>query len=140
MIADNIIFTDISFDPKSKMAVMGYINNDVLFTNILLQTRNTEAEIKCIIWMIKSLTFKSHLLYTVYTDCKRAVDLQYKPSLKKPVYAELIALLQLNSNIRLVHIYGHKASDEKTDIDHKFSVLDNSVRQLMRKERDSMLM
>lgn len=46
------IFTDASFDPKSKLAVFGYMINGIITTATLTETTNTEAELCTILWVM----------------------------------------------------------------------------------------
>lgn len=128
---DNIkIFTDASFDPKSKTAIMGYMMDGVITTQIITGTTNTEAELCAILWAITFLNTSSR--YILYTDCKTAVDLQHIPRYTKPIYTDLLKKLEVYPNLELKHLEGHKRSSEKTDLDKEFSILDKYVREQLR--------
>lgn len=135
MYANNVIYTDISFDPQTKKAVLKYSNNDVITTTIISDTKNTEAELKCIIWTIESLLFHPRANYILYTDCKTAVDLQSKPRYNKHIYNELLTMFANNPHIKLIHLQGHKKNSIKSEDDIKFSTLDKAVRQVLRADK-----
>lgn len=124
------IFTDASFDPQSKRAIIGYMVNGVISTRTMTDTTNTEAELCAILWVMDS--FNTLDKYVLYTDCKTAVDLQHKPRYNKPIYTDFLEQLRIYSNLKLEHLQGHKRSSEKTNLDRQFAILDKHVRKQLR--------
>lgn len=126
-------FTDASFDPKTKTAVVGYMTNNTITTQIINNTTNTQAELLAIMLAVEIIDVDQ--LYVIYTDCKTAVDLQLKPRYNKDIYTDLLKIFQTYPNLKLEHLEGHKKSADKTDLDRKFAILDKYVRKQLRLNR-----
>lgn len=137
-------YTDASFDPKTKTAIIGWkFNGGESHINMLKNTTNTRAEI---IGLIKLLTaIDADKKYIIYTDCLSILNrIESKNKLieknfmtkngkelgNADLYKKLFVLL--TSNITLIHINGHKSSHLKNDDDKEFSDLDKYVRKKLR--------
>lgn len=124
------IYTDASFHPQSKVAVLGYMKDDVINYFKLDNTTNTEAEIRCIILTLNLLDEQND--YILYTDCKTATDLINKPRFNKQIYYEFLEIIKRKPNVKLLHIEGHKKKCNKNEVDIEFSKLDKAVRLQLR--------
>lgn len=129
------IYTDASFDPVSKRAVLTYYFNGVMNNKVIENTENTTAELLTIIWALESISPSDNYLYIIYTDCKTAVDLQSKPRYNKPIYNKFLDVV-LKKNLKLVHVKGHKRSNDKTPTDMIFSSVDKNARKILRQYRN----
>jgi ribonuclease HI len=127
-----MILTDASFDPKTKVAIIGFLSNNKITTKLVHNTTNTEAEFLAIIFAIETLDINKYEDEILYTDCKTAVDLIHKNRFTKPIYGPFLTLINKYNKLSLKHISGHKKRSEKTDIDILFSTLDKAVRQELR--------
>jgi len=144
---DNIsikCYCDASFDPKTKIAIIGWcISDGHINVSQLNNTNNTRAEIICLIGLIKMLD--KRLKYSIYTDCMGIISrIESKDKLIKKnflskkgielnnadLYKELFNLL--TPNIHIVHIRGHVPLNQMTNDNIKFSALDKCVRAKLR--------
>lgn len=142
-------YTDASFDPKSRVAIIGWrINKQNIRVNVLKNTTNTRAEIVSLIKLIDNL--ESDKKYIIYTDCQSILnriaskDLLIEKDFKNSkgeelnnadLYKKLFEVL--TPNIKLVHIDGHLPTKFKDDNDKNFSELDKYVRSELRKLTNS---
>ena len=140
-------YSDASFDPGSKTAVIGWrINRENIRINTLSNTNNTRAEIIGLINLISELD--PTLNYIIYTDCQSIINriACFDKLIQKnftnnrgtelanvDIYKKLFGLL--TPNIRLIHIDGHSPANQKNEDDKLFSELDRCVRKELRKIR-----
>ncbi len=124
------IYTDISFNSSTRVAVLGFLSNNHFTSKIIYDTTNTEAEIRCIMWAMEFLDPSMH--HIIFTDCKTATDLISQPRYNKPIYSDFIKLFADHPNVQLIHLYGHKPSPTRHFHDKQFSLLDEAVRYILR--------
>ncbi|AYV84931.1 MAG: hypothetical protein Satyrvirus1_17 [Satyrvirus sp.] len=136
-------YCDASYDPKSHVAIIGYIvGNNSICTEKIVNTNNTRAEIIGLINLIGTLEDND---YVIYTDCQNIIKrLKSKDKLvengfknKKGIplsNADLYKKLfdTIKPNIKLEHIKGHLPTKFMTDDNKMFSMLDKFVRKKLR--------
>lgn len=145
-------YTDASFDPVSKIAIVGYIINSSIhppiITSIINNTTNTKAEIVSIIMLIKKLLEMNIKKATIYTDCQSVINVIKKKNVfiinnflsknnkilnNATLYKELFELLDNHTDIIILHIKGHIPTKDMNDDNKIFSVLDKNLRSKLRK-------
>jgi len=151
------IFTDASFDPKSKRGICAFLvvteseqtcrTTPIEFESFS-QTNCTKLEIESIIMILEkickgSLPKDSH----IFTDCKTVVDLparrqglEQKNYVSKgsgkilknaAIYQKFFALVdQTNPNISWIK--GHKSKKDRSEFDEYFAHVDTTARKLLR--------
>ena len=130
--SSNIIYTDASYSPLHKIAIIGYKLNGKIHTKIIKNIQNTEAEFMAILFALKSIKINNHANIIVYTDCMRVIDLINKRNIKKHYHKTFLEKVDIITNITFNHINGHKKSALKDNYDKEFSELDNFVRKKLR--------
>ena len=105
-----IIFSDVSFNPQIKIAVWGFLQNNIIYYGTLFNTSNIKAEIYAFEMAKKSAG----------CDCLFCTDCQ-----------EVMSIGKLQG-LNMLKIKGHKPSKMKTDIDKRFSIIDKFVRKKLR--------
>jgi len=148
-------FCDASFNPKTKIAIIGYqIGDNPIDTTLLHDTNNTRAEITGLIMLLTKIVNntidndnQNNKEYIIYTDCQSILNrIESKDKLIKKnfmnrkneklnnadLYKELFDLLEGRDNISLKHNPGHMPKKNMTSTNKKFSILDKLVRQQLR--------
>lgn len=155
-----LIFSDISFNPKNKIGVGGFIiipsnkinsiSEDLITTKTVEDTKNTSLEIQAILWALE--TFKQKYSsqniskLTVYTDCqtvanllsrrKRLEEKGYRSNKGKKLSNAVLyqKFYQLYDELKpeIIWVKGHKETHKKDEIDRIFSFLDKFVRKMLR--------
>lgn len=146
-------FCDGSFDPKSKIGVIGWrIGNNPIKLKTVNNTTNTKCECEGVLNILKEVSEKevdNVLLIVIYTDCKSLINnIKNKEEIKNnnylrknmnpinniEIYKQIFEILDTSKiKINFVHIDGHKPTKQKNDSDKKFSVIDKLVRNELRK-------
>lgn len=142
-------FCDASFDPRRKIAVIGWkigTNSNTQY-DIIEDTTNTAAEICVLIRLIEELiNDHDHIhKYTIFTDCQsiinrinsaqKLIDCQFKNRRGKlltnaHLYCKLFDLL--NPRIKIKHTAGHMPKLHMNNDQLIFSELDIAVRKRLR--------
>ena len=105
-----IVFSDASFNPQLKIAVWGFLQNNIIYYGTLFNTSNIKAEI---------YAFEIAKKYAG-CDCLFCTDCQ-----------EVMSIGQLQG-FNMFKIKGHQPSEMKNDIDKRFSIIDKFVRKKLR--------
>ena len=105
-----IIFSDASFNPQIKIAVWGFLQDNIIYYGTLFNTSNIKAEI----YAFKMAKKNAGCDCLFCTDCK-----------------EVMSIGQLQG-LNMFKIKGHKPFEMKTDIDKRFSIVDKFVRKKLR--------
>lgn len=127
------IYVDASYDPKSGVAICGWmnINNNLIQTCTITNTKNTEAEIMGIIKVMKLYENVDSII--IYTDCQTIVNLVDKRRYNKEIYANFYELFdKYNGKCQFIKVAGHKNKNLRTDVENNFSKLDKYVRHTLR--------
>lgn len=132
------IFTDSSYDPVTKTAICGYMVNNNIYTKIIHDTTNTEAEIMAVLEVLekfKYLDYPQNL--TIYTDCQTVVNLISKRRYNKEIYKTFYEKYDnfRNDKCQIIKIMGHKSKFLRNDKESQFSKVDFYVRKELRKLR-----
>ena len=127
-----IIYTDASYSPTHKKAVIGYKLNGKIMVKDIMYTRNTEAEFAAIMFALDSDKINNNTDIVVYTDCMRVIDLIAKRNIKKIYHVIFLDKIDTFTNITFNHIAGHKKQSLKDYHDIEFSELDNYIRRHLR--------
>jgi len=162
MITDFYVFTDASFDKKSKMAVIGFFKcNDLasehdktpnsIHLQKICETNNIRAEIQSALTAIASCSKGSRI--TLHTDCQTICELPRRrekleaknfiskskatPLTNADLYKEFYQIMDLYQ-IRLVWMKGHTSGTNLTAEQKIFSNLDIAVRDQLRTLRARM--
>ena len=107
---DHYIFSDASFDPKSKIAICGILKNGQLDYDIIWETTNIKAEIYA--FQMSKREGNSSMVFV--TDC----DKVYK--------------IATQQNLNTKWVKGHKPTKDKDTIDKQFAILDKFLRKTLR--------
>lgn len=118
-------FTDASHRPKHNYGFISYIigDNEIknkFLKNITVSALELEGVQTCIDECLE--LYPNVKRINIYTDSQTAV---MNKNFKK-----------LYDNVNIIKVAGHIPSHEKTDIDHKFSLVDKQSRKLLRKYVD----
>jgi len=136
------IYTDASYDPKTKIAIYGelIIDNQNLnqpiynFSSTIIEnTTNTEAEIYGVLNILDKFDPQNYL--TIYTDCQMIINLVSCDERKKnkPIYDKFYNLYdKCGDRCKFIKVVGHKNKDLRNNIEENFSKLDKYVRKQLR--------
>lgn len=136
-----ICYTDASYNPQSKIAVIGMLYDDKIIMEQLNNVKNTTAEIRAVLLAIDYMKQFNHKNnpenLIIYTDCQTVVDLELRreklENTCKQIYKDFFdAIDQINYTIEFRYIKGHKPSKDKNEFDKEFSKLDKAVRKQLR--------
>jgi ribonuclease HI len=143
------LFTDGSVHPPSGIGYGAYLVADAAAGDPAVQlkrfeqTNSSQLEIETLIWALQALEPAS---VTIYTDSQTIVRLpgrrarfeerNYLTSKNKPMnHAELYqTFFQLTDPIdcTFVKVKGHRTSEQKTEVDRLFTLVDRAARQALR--------
>jgi ribonuclease HI len=156
------VFTDGSVNTQLKVGYGAYlvvsdlsVPIDTLKGNVKIkrfeQTSSTKLELQTLLWSLHetiALADKSDLTLTIYTDSQNIIGLpdrrdslqqnDYFSSKNKRLnnYKLYQEFYRLTSSIKcnLVKVAGHKVSNQKGEIDKRFSLVDKASRRALREE------
>lgn len=127
------VYVDASFDPKSDLAICGWMDgkNQIMQTFAVPNTTNTEAEILGVLEVMRLYENVDHL--TIYTDCQTIVELVTKRRYNKEIYSRFFELFdKFKGTCVLIKVAGHKNKRLRTKVESNFSKLDIHVRYTLR--------
>lgn len=150
------LFCDGSVNPQKKIGFGAYfIYDETLKTQDIKvvkfeNTSSTKLEIEVLIWALGDKGILNNSI-TVYTDCQNILGLEnrrekleknfYKSSTGKEIKNKELykVFFQLCDKLKFkfVKVKGHKASNEKDDIDKLFNLVDKASRKALREEINS---
>jgi len=115
-------FTDASFSPQNKIAVVGFKirSNPNIQTEIIYDTKSTTAELLGIQKCIDNFCI-NNTSCIIYTDCSKAVMLELDYKMNNPTI-----------NLYIKKIDGHKPTKIKDDTDREFALVDKYTRKKLR--------
>ncbi|MBT3387515.1 MAG: ribonuclease H [Desulfobacula sp.] len=154
--ADLILFTDGSVNPKTKIGYGAYLAVsqqghylDSLKTKVKLkrfeQTSSTKLELQTFLWAIDDIQAQGQKVI-VYTDSQNIIGLQqrrdrferndYQSKKNKQIrnyklYQEFYRVID-QLDCEFVKVRGHKVSNQKNEIDRIFTLVDRASRNALR--------
>ena len=152
------IFSDISFDPKSRTGVAGILivedrQLEAFDERLAVQLSVhqgiacTQLELNSVMAAMEVVKKNGHRAVPIYTDCKSAIDLLSRRARLEAtsfitkakgeehahadLYREFFKLLDQTSSV-LTWIKGHKPDAERSVVDSYFSLVDQACRRELR--------
>jgi ribonuclease HI len=148
-----MLFTDGSVNPVARIGHGAYlaVTPDSIDPEVQLKrfenTSSSQLEIETLLWALQALQPKT---VTIYTDSQNIIGLPGRrsrleqrdyltqrntPRQHAELYREFFRLTDA-IDCTFVKVKGHRASHQKTDIDHLFTRVDRASRQALRSDTD----